>query len=76
MTEKELLYAARCNGGAASVKKAEAYIQEHQKEEYTCDDWRAIFYSDPEPIKTGGARPLMNPISEPGNHGYTTHQWT
>lgn len=76
MTDKEFLYAALCNYRAKGQEKARKYIEENPKGEYTCEDWVAVFYSDPEYIKTGKERPLMSPIGEPGNYGYTTRQWS
>lgn len=76
MTEKEFLYAALCNFGQKGQYKARKYIEENPKAEYSCDDWQAVFYSDPEPIKTGDARPLLNPMSMNGTFCYTTKQWT
>lgn len=74
MTEKEFIYAARCNFGQKGVNKTTEYCKEHPKAEYDSDDWRAVFYSDPEPIKTGAQRPLMNPMPNNGTHCYTTKQ--
>lgn len=76
MSPKDFLYAALCNFGGKGKEKAQKYIEENPKDEFTCDDWIAVFYSDPEPIKTGKDRPLMRPICDPNNHGYTTRQWS
>ena len=76
MTEKEFLYAAFCNYGQKGQDKAQKYIEENPKADYSCDDWVAVFYSDPEPIKTGEARPLVRPMVMNGTHCYTTKQWS
>lgn len=76
MSEKEFLYAALCNYREKGREKAQKYIEENPKSEYDCDDWIAVFYSDPEVIKTGDARPLVNPLSNNGTYCYTTRQWS
>lgn len=76
MTEKEFICAALCNFGASGQKKAVKYCEENPKGEYTSDDWVAVFYNEPEVIKTGEARPLMKPLSMNGTHCYTTRQWS
>lgn len=75
MTDKEFIYAAFCNFRDKGKKKAQEYVDAHPKAEYNCDDWVAVFYSEPDPIKTGGSRPLMNPMPNNGTHCFTTKQW-
>lgn len=75
MTEKEFVYAAFCNFGAIGQKKATKYCEANPKDKYTSDDWIAVFYSDPEPIKTGSKRPLVSHMIGNGTHCYTTKQW-
>ena len=74
MTEKQFRYAASCN--RMDMGKCNKFLEENQKEEYTCDDWIACFYSESEPIKTGSDRPLMSPMSVNGTYCYTTRQWS
>jgi hypothetical protein len=76
MTKEEFLYAARCNFHKSGLAKAQKYIEKNPKDDYDDKDWVAVFYSDPEPIKTGKDRPLMSKIGEPGNYGYTSRQWS
>lgn len=76
VTEKEFIYAALCNFGAKGKEKAQQYTVNNPKEDYSCDDWVAVFHSDTECIKTGKDRHGMSRICERDNHGWTTRQWT
>lgn len=76
MTEKEFVYAALCNHGAKGKGKALEYIAKNPKDDYSCDDWVAVFHSDPEHIKTGKDRHGMSRICERDNQGWTTRQWS
>ena len=76
MTEKEFIYAASCNFGQKGINKATEYCKANPKSQYDCDDWQAVFYSEPEPIKTGDKRPLVRPMFGNGTFCYTTKQWS
>lgn len=39
MTEKEFIYAAKCNGGKKAEELVKAYIAKNPKDDYDMEDW-------------------------------------